>query len=60
MKYSLFPFIFCVVICVSSEKARYDKYRVYKVIIDDLKQLEALKLLAETSDAVIINFNSHY
>ena len=54
MKYLLLPFIFCVLICVSSEKARYDKYRVYKIIIDDRKQLETLKLLADTSDSVII------
>lgn len=44
--------LFCLVTYVLAEKARYDKYRVYKVLIEDRNQLDALKFLADTSDSV--------
>lgn len=35
------------------EKARFDNYRVYKILIENEVQLEALQTLAESSDSVI-------
>lgn len=37
----------------SSEKARYDNYRVYTVEIDTHDQLSVLKEISEKSDSVI-------
>lgn len=45
--------LICLVTYVLAEKARYDKYRVYKILIEDRNQLDALKFLADTSDSVI-------
>lgn len=37
-----------------SEKARFDNYRVYKVLIENSDQLKALRQLADTSDSVLV------
>lgn len=52
MKLFILLLIFLVTY-VLTEKARYDKYRVYKILIEDRNQLDALKFLADTSDSVI-------
>lgn len=40
------------VICVTSEKARFDNYRVYRVDVQNKLQLNVLRELSETSDSV--------
>lgn len=40
------------VLSATSEKARFDNYRVYKVDVDTHDQLTALRQLSETSDSV--------
>lgn len=39
-------------LATNGEKARFDNYRVYSVIIENDKQLEAFKYLEEHSDSV--------
>lgn len=45
-------FLFCVLISAFAEKARFDNYRVYKVKIENIYQLQELRQLADTSDSV--------
>ena len=49
--------VFCALLLVFAislaEKARFDNYRVYEIFIENTDQLNALRLLHETSDAVI-------
>lgn len=40
------------------EKARFDYYKVYKLKIDTLDQLQVLKELQNTSDSVIKKYTS--
>lgn len=39
-------------LAVSSEKARFDKYRVYSIDVDTFDQLTVLREISETSDSV--------
>ena len=39
---------------VFAEKARFDNYRVYKISIENEKQLETLKAIENRSDGVSI------
>jgi hypothetical protein len=46
-------FLFCFLVSVFAEKARFDNYRVYRIKIENVDQLKALRQLADTSDSVL-------
>lgn len=54
VKMKLLTFSLFVVLCVlaASEKARFDNYRVYEILIDNEEQLELLQAIENYPDGV--------
>jgi hypothetical protein len=50
--FTSFVLLAVLALAVSSERARFDNYRVYHIKIETLDQLSVLRELSETSDSV--------
>lgn len=55
MKFSVFCLALCLAL-VASEKARYDNYRVYEILVEDEQQLELMKHIESFPDGVRSDF----